>query len=189
MGVSMNKARMNQAEFARLLDVTPPAVSAWIKAGKIDLGADGLLDPKEAVAQLAERSNVAKLQARIEAISDGGAPATSGAAPGDADADEATGDRQRFLTARAKREHFAAQSAELDFRLKEGSMVLRADVDRDAFEAARGAQQMLLALPDRLAPLLAAESDPHRVHVMMVAELHRVIDAIVERAAGGEVQP
>lgn len=181
---SMNKQRMSQADFARLVGVSAPCVHKWITTGKIELGPDGMIDPQEAAAQLSERSNPARLRARLDLIAGGGAAA----APGDTDDDGAAEDRHTFLQSRAKREYFAAQSAEIDFRLKEGAVVLRADVDRDAFEAARGAQQLLLGIPDRLAPLLAAESDPHRVHLLLVTELHRVIDAIIERAAIGEVQ-
>jgi len=57
--------RMSRAEFARFLGVSKQAVSDWTRAGKLVLGADGLLDPRQAVAQLLRTTDPARLRAKV----------------------------------------------------------------------------------------------------------------------------
>lgn len=57
--------RMRQADFARLLEVSKQTVSQWVKAGKITLRPDGLLDPRAAVRQLVRTSDPARLRSRV----------------------------------------------------------------------------------------------------------------------------
>lgn len=166
--------RVSQKDFARLVGVSPPAVSKWIRQGKLTLGTDGLLDPREAARQLAANTDPSKLRARLERVAAAGAPADAG--EGEA------ADRANFLNARARREQFAARAAEIDLAIKEGSVVARVDVDRQSFELARQAQQQLLAIPDRMAPVLAAESDQHRIHTLLTTEIHRAMNDIIKAA-------
>jgi DNA-binding transcriptional regulator YiaG len=56
--------RLTRAEFARFLNVSKQSISKWVAAGKIVLGADGRLDPRQAVAQLLRNSDPAKLRAK-----------------------------------------------------------------------------------------------------------------------------
>lgn len=57
--------RVNRAEFARFLGVSKQAVSDWVRAGKLTLGADGLLDPRQAVAQLMRTTDPARLRSKV----------------------------------------------------------------------------------------------------------------------------
>lgn len=57
--------RLTRAEFARFLDVSKQAVSEWVTGGKITLGADGRLDPRQAVSQLLRNSDPARLRAKV----------------------------------------------------------------------------------------------------------------------------
>lgn len=57
--------RMRPADFARLLEVSKQTVSQWVKAGKITLRPDGLLDPRAAVRQLVRTSDPARLRSRV----------------------------------------------------------------------------------------------------------------------------
>lgn len=57
--------RMNRAEFSRFLGVSKQAVSEWTRAGKLTLGADGLLDPRQAVAQLMRTTDPARLRSKV----------------------------------------------------------------------------------------------------------------------------
>lgn len=57
--------RMNRAEFARFLGVSKQAVGDWTRAGKITLGADGLLDPRQAVQQLLRNTDPARLRSKV----------------------------------------------------------------------------------------------------------------------------
>lgn len=57
--------RMSRAEFARLLGVSKQAVGEWVKSGKILLGVDGLLDPRQAVQQLLRNTDPARLRSKV----------------------------------------------------------------------------------------------------------------------------
>lgn len=57
--------RLTRAEFARFLEVSKQAVTDWVKSGKIVLGADGRLDPRQAVSQLLRSTDPARLRSKV----------------------------------------------------------------------------------------------------------------------------
>jgi DNA-binding transcriptional regulator YiaG len=57
--------RLTRAEFARFLGVSKQATSEWVTSGKITLGADGRLDPRQAVSQLLRNTDPARLRAKV----------------------------------------------------------------------------------------------------------------------------
>lgn len=57
--------RLTRAEFARFLGVSKQSVGGWVIAGKVSLGADGRLDPRQAVSQLLRNSDPARLRAKV----------------------------------------------------------------------------------------------------------------------------
>lgn len=57
--------RMSRAEFSRFLGVSKQAVSDWVRTGKLLLGADRLLDPRQGVAQLMRTTDPAKLRSKV----------------------------------------------------------------------------------------------------------------------------
>lgn len=61
----LTAVRVRPAAFAKLVDVSRQTVSMWAKKGIITLGPDGRLDPAVAARQVFERSDPAKLRARV----------------------------------------------------------------------------------------------------------------------------
>lgn len=57
--------RVLPAEFARLVGVSKQSVSQWIKQGKVTLGPDGRLDPHKASREVLQRTDPARLRARV----------------------------------------------------------------------------------------------------------------------------
>ncbi len=57
--------RLTRAEFARFMGVSKQAVGEWVTGGKIILGADGRLDPRQAVSQLLRNSDPARIRSRV----------------------------------------------------------------------------------------------------------------------------
>ncbi|MFH1494116.1 MAG: hypothetical protein ABIG70_04900 [Pseudomonadota bacterium] len=57
--------RLTRAEFARFLEVSKQAVTDWVKSGKVTLGADGRLDPRQAVSQLLRNTDPARLRSKV----------------------------------------------------------------------------------------------------------------------------
>ena len=85
-----------------------------------------------------------------------------------------------FLASRARREAAEAAIAELRLAEQRGE-VIRTDAVRAALSTALAAtRDRLLSIPDRLAPVLAAESAPQRVHEVMSAEIR---DALMQLSA------
>jgi len=57
--------RVTRAQLARLLDVSKQACTEWVKSGRIRLGADGRIDPRQAVAQLLKTGSPARLRSAV----------------------------------------------------------------------------------------------------------------------------
>jgi DNA-binding transcriptional regulator YdaS (Cro superfamily) len=57
--------RVLPAEFARMVGVSKQSVSQWIKQGKVMLGPDGRLDPHKASREVLQRTDPARLRARV----------------------------------------------------------------------------------------------------------------------------
>lgn len=57
--------RVRPADLARLFGVTKQAVSSWIKDGRVVLGADGRVDPRDAINRLLSTGDPARLRAHF----------------------------------------------------------------------------------------------------------------------------
>jgi hypothetical protein len=57
--------RVTRAEFSRLMGCSKQAVTDWVKAGRITVGADGRFDPRQAVRSLLATGDPAKIRARV----------------------------------------------------------------------------------------------------------------------------
>ena len=57
--------RVLPAQFARMAGVSKQTVSQWIKRGIVELGPDGRLEPRKASRQVIERTDPARLRARV----------------------------------------------------------------------------------------------------------------------------
>lgn len=57
--------RVTRAEFSRLMGCSRQAVSDWVRAGRIVVGADGRFDPRQAVRSLLATGDPAKIRARV----------------------------------------------------------------------------------------------------------------------------
>ncbi len=73
-----------------------------------------------------------------------------------------------------------ARALKLSNDLKAGGLMPLSDVKREAFESARIIREGLLNLPSRLAPELAAETDPQKVFARLDAEIRAALNAIAD---------
>lgn len=80
--------------------------------------------------------------------------------------------------AKLKRETYLAHTAELEFKKASGELVSAADVAKQWEGIAANVRRRILAVPDRLAPLVAAELDPRKVHAMITKELHQCLTTL-----------
>ncbi|MBK7645730.1 MAG: hypothetical protein IPJ12_00700 [Betaproteobacteria bacterium] len=57
--------RVTRAQFARMMGCSRQAVTEWVNAGRLTVGADGRFDPCKAVADLLRTGDPARLRAKV----------------------------------------------------------------------------------------------------------------------------
>lgn len=70
---------------------------------------------------------------------------------------------------------YQAKLAELEYRQKTGELISAKDVELEQVRAARSLRDRIRAIPDRMAALLAAETDPHRCRILLAGELDQAL--------------
>lgn len=154
----MNK--FNKRELASILDVSERTLTEWqVKGLPIASVAAKIGEANEYELQAVARWLATSLKARegMGAADDGG---------------------ETFSNARVRKERAAADLLELERAELTGRLVDAEEVRRAAFALARQAMDNMLAIPDRVSAMLAAESDPARTHDLLTLELRRVCDVL-----------
>lgn len=162
------------------------AVQEAIKARRITpIMQDGkvLIDPEVADIQWAKNTNHAKARHLKLAPAPAGAPGAA-AATG-AGAPPADGDPNTFMGWKTMREKHEAQLAEMKAQQMRGELLRADEVRRGVVGLLRTLRAGLGALPDRLAPLLAAEADPLRVRAMLKGEIDGLLAELVKTELAG----
>jgi len=143
--------KLRQSQYARLRGCTAQAVSAAVKSGRISLDENGFIDVER--ADLMWPRSVEDTGERLD--------------PGDPSFTALQESRARAEAARAR-------LMELTLAEREGRLVDAARVRSEAFKLARDARNQLQQVPTRLAPLIAAESDPEKVIRMLELEFNEI---------------
>lgn len=86
-----------------------------------------------------------------------------------------------YARARAVRENYLARLAKIEFEERSGKLVSRDEVEIAAFNKFRTFRDGMLNVADRVAAVLAAETDAVKVHAILTAEIRR---ALLEFADG-----
>ena len=165
---------ITKAEYARQRGVTPAAVCNAIRRGTITAINDKI-DPEVANIQWAANRkralNVRDTPARdATGVADRVAPATGPDAPS-------------LDASRRRREFHEANLAEMRERQKAGELVELAQVHLAYTTLAAQLRAALERIPDKLAPRLAAESDEHTVHTLLLTELDQALLDMAQQAA------
>ncbi len=115
-------------------------------------------------------------------------PEPAGAAAPAADGED---DGPSYHESRAKREAANAELARIELLEKLGLLVPAQDVAKAAAATARVVREAMLVIPDRVSSLLAAETDPSRIHSLLTNELRLALNGLAQRpepvAAAGAV--
>ncbi len=153
------------------------AVLKAIKAGRIEKEPDGTIDPAKADAAWERNTNKAqkrKVEKSADADTHVGPPIVNSG--------------PSFAQSRAIKEAYNARLAKLSYEEKSGALVRTDTVKVAWFNTLRVLRDRALNLPDRLAPLLAAETDPKIVRDLLEEELRTVLtdaaDAITNLQIG-----
>lgn len=195
--MSATPERVSKADFARHMGWTDTRVSQLAREHRLVLDNDGLViverskaliaatrksvtrggDRCSARARLAAEQRAAE---RTEAAGNAPAPAEPGAPPSAGATQPDLGAVASLTLADVTRAEKIERTRNLRLQnaREAGALVRRDHVDAEAFRCARQAQELLLALRDRLPPLLAAMSDEREIGDLLDTELRHVIATI-----------
>ena len=157
------KTLLSVTAYAARRGVSRQAVNKAIREGRISRDPGGMIDVERADA--AWRNNTSHV---------GGARPRAGRR----ESVEHQNGLPSLLSSNTITSAWQARLTRLEFEEREGRLVDVVQVRAQVFEAARRTRDLILAIPDRLAPVIAAESDPAAVHGLVTAELRRALDEL-----------
>ena len=170
---STNTQKLTESGLARLLGVSRQAVHDLVKRGILSKDAAGLIDVAKAQAALANSvhpssKTAAALQSTAQQPSTN-APATT--PPENGQNVEVTS----YHVAKTLREAAEAQIARLKLAEMQGDVIRVDAVKNQLATVFSTVREALLQIPARMAPLLAADTDPVSVHNVLHAEIHQAL--------------
>ena len=86
-----------------------------------------------------------------------------------------------YSKARELNEAYKAALKKLEYEERSGKLVSREIVEKQAFDAANATKEACLAIPDRVAPLVAAESDAFQCKQIILKEINYILQEIGEK--------
>ncbi len=175
---------VSQAEFARRVDCSRQNIGKLVKAGKIHKNENKKLNFYEALRAYEENTDPSHHE-RLSKLGEKSESSAAESSPGNYHQHslKLVNDGDRFKKARAKREENTADLAELKLAKEAGELIDAKKVQQDAFNLARGLRDALFNIPDRLAPILAAEQDDRKVSSILEEEIAKALNGL---AAAGE---
>ncbi len=177
MATPRKRELISQREYGRRRGVSHVSVQRAVKSGRIST-VDGKIDPVQADREWRENTDRSKPRNRItgrpkharvpgepsEPMNLGGAQETHGG----------NGSATGYAKARAARELYQAQLVKLELDRQRGTLVRADQVKVAAFNAGRKARDQLIALPHRVAAILAATEDPDEVQRILDEEIEKI---------------
>lgn len=171
--------RVNQSEFAKIANVNKSTVSRWIKAGRIKIGGDGLLDVDEGLRQRnltespephhqAAKARIDEDRAQAQAQTDF-APQGGSQEPQDKSLNQVELISIRLKMATMKEREAKAEMANLELDKAAGLLVERSEIEFVLTDIAKTFAEKLSTLADRYSPACAA----HRGDVVAI---HKELD-------------
>ena len=164
---------ISQADYARLRGVAKSAVAKAVKQNRITL-IDGKIDP--AVADFQWERNT---RARADSGSKGDAEEASSRASPPTEMQEASG----YSVDRARREKYEADLAQLKLLELQGDLVRVSEVRTEMAKAIGELRTNALQIASRLSPLLAAETDQAKVHLILDNEIRTLLRTVTSGVA------
>ena len=179
---------ISQSEYARARGVSRQYVSRLVKQGVITLE-NGKIDPARADAALEARRDPGRAPRRkavktgAERVQKTPAQDASVSVPVSTETvmlpGSGNGDLPKMLLkTRIKSELEKGKLLEIKARVEAGKYVDADEVKVAAFNRARIVRDGLLNIPDRMASLLAAESDGAKIHTILNAEIRSVLEEL-----------
>lgn len=159
---------MRKSAYAVHKGWNPSTISRLLAKGVLKALPDGRLDVEESDRRILAASNPSK-----RAVAERNARERGDAPPPPADG--------TFHAARTTREGFEAELTRLKYQQAVGKLVDADDVHREQFEIYRRVAAALDQLPDRLAPMVAAETDAFVIRGLIEVEIHRIRNELADQ--------
>ena len=83
-----------------------------------------------------------------------------------------------FARSRAIREAFAAKLSELEFKQRSAKLVDKAELKLKLTKLHMGVRDALRTIPDRVAPIVAAETDQAKIHALLLKEIGQALEGL-----------
>lgn len=160
--------------YAKHRGVSLRAVQKAIQSGRIQTTADGSIDTAQADADW-ERNTGPRAGRSIALPSPPPRPAAQPSAPEPPRAELGATGGLDYARARAVRENYLARLAKLEYEERLGKLLSRDEVTVAAFNRFRTFRDGMLNIPDRVAAVLAAETDPAKVHEVLRTEIRKAL--------------
>ena len=165
-------------EYARQRGVSHVTLLRNVKAGKIPLTASGKIDPT--IADAAWERNKTPAQEQKRSVPEAAAkPRPTPPEPNES---------RSYSDARVKREYIRLERDSMDLDRVLGSLISVDEVQVQARTVAHLTREGMLAIPDRVASLVAAESDSGKIHLILSTEIRKALFAVAEQIDGASVQ-
>ena len=167
---------VSQAEYARQRGVSRQYVGQMVAKGIIGL-TNRKVDTEQADAALAALREPARPERRGKPETLVPTPEVVPATPMPTSAGDLP---TLLLKSRIKSEVERAKLLEIKARVEAGKYIAVDDVKVAAFNRARVVRDALLNIPERLAAMLASESDERRVHQILVTEIRAALEELTD---------
>ncbi len=83
-----------------------------------------------------------------------------------------------FAQSRAIREAYAARLTRLEFDQRSGRLVDKAELKMKLAKLHMAVRDSLRTIPDRVAPIVAAETDQAKIHAMLLKEIGQALEGL-----------
>lgn len=163
--------KLSLRAYAKHRGCDPKTVRQALESGRIQAekrGNSWLIDPVAADRQWADRTHPGVRGKKPNNTPPGAA------APGQSAADEPN-DTAPYAKSAAREKFYKAELAKIELKIQTGELVDKAEADRNNFTAFRILRDNILNVPDRLAAILANETDRHKVHMALSNELKKAL--------------
>jgi hypothetical protein len=169
---------VTKADFARERGVDPSRVSQWLKDGRIVEIENRRIDADDAHARLnasLDQTKGIRRDGNVTSSTPELALPSAVAKPADKPGDDAAGrDDADYWKSKSRREAAEAQLSEMKALSTAGALTAAAGVKRERIATARGIRNAMLAIPDRVAPVLDP-SNPARAHKLLTDEIVKAL--------------
>jgi hypothetical protein len=159
-------ANLSMRAYARRRGVALAAVQKAIADGRIVMQPDGRIDPEIADVQWAETTRW------------GASNIMNGA---DVGGDSSGHKPSEYAAARAERERYAALLARLKYEERAGGLVRKDQVEEELFRTFRAFRDRLQTVPDRVAGILAGETDAAVIHQVLADEIETALNDFADQ--------